>query len=108
MVEMVELSSSWFNRALEASRNCDRQANCHEWSEKVYQATRLYATELLTVLEVHYTADTEVIIAAADAWRTANKRLYSALYFATIKLAYITVKAHRVKTIGFSGDGGAA
>ena len=108
MAEMVESSSSWFNRALEASGNCDRQANCHEWSEKVYRASRLYATELLTVLEVHYPANTEVIIAAADAWRTANKGLYSALYFATIELAYITVKAHRVKTIRFSGDGGAA
>ena len=102
---MAESSSSGPNRALEAIGKGDRQANYRSWSEKIHQAISLYAPELLTVLGVPCPADTGLITAAADAWKTANKRLYSVLYFTTTGSANIAVKAHKGKTIGSTGDG---
>ena len=59
------------------------------------------------MLEVPFPADTGLITAAADAWKTANKRLYFVLYSVATGSgsAHIIVKSHKGKTIGSSGDG---
>ena len=105
---MTESSSSGLKRALESIGKCDRQANYREWSEKICQAISLFARELRIVFEVPCLADTGLITAAADAWETADKRLYSVLYFATTGSAHITVKAHKGKTKSSTEDGAAA
>ena len=97
--EIAESNISGLNQAFDAVGKCDRQANYSGWTDK----------NLLAVLD-GVLFPTAVGLNSADvaAWKKANTRLFSVLFFLTTGSAHITVKAHQDNTPGSVGDGAAA